>query len=332
VEILAFGVRRDERPLLEDAFAGRHDIRSLDIQLNAGTAALAAGYEAVSTSADADLGAGVLEALAKGGTRMIAQRSVEFDNIDIGHAQRLGLTVARAVAGSPSAVAEFAWALAAAVNRRVVRAANRTRDGDFRLDGLLGRDFGGRTAGVVGTGPTGAAFARIAYGFGMGLLGWDADGVENPDCLGFGMEYTDLDRLFGEADLISLHAPLLPGTHHLVDAAALAAMKDDAILVNTGSGGLIDTAALEETVRQGRLGGVGLDVQAAEAARAAREGEAGPDGTLGRLMMYPEVLVTPGQAHYTRDALERIIEATVKNINDYVAGRTSEATLVAKPH
>ncbi|MCW2874927.1 NAD(P)-dependent oxidoreductase [Actinacidiphila oryziradicis] len=326
MEILAFGVRRDERPLLEAAFAGRHDIRSLDIPLIAGTVALATGYEAVSTTAGADLGAAVLEALAKGGTRMIAQRSAEFGNIDTGHAERLGLTVARVPAVPPYAVAEFAWTLATAVNRRVVRAVNRTREGDFRLDGLLGRDFHGRTAGVVGTGPTGAAFARIAYGFGMGLLGWDSEGEENPECLRLGMEYADLDRLFREADLISLHVPLLPGTHHLVDAAALAAMKDDAILVNAGGGGLIDTAAMAETVRQRRLDGVGLDIQ------PVHEGEAGADGALERLMMYPEVLVTPGQAYYTCDALQQIIKATVKNIDDYVAGRTTEATLVAKPN
>jgi len=323
VDILAFGVRRDERPMLERAFAGRHDIRSLDIALHAGTTALATGYEAVSTSVDADLGPGVLEVLAKGGTRMIAQRSAEFHNIDLGHAERLGLTVARVVAGSPYAVAEFAWTLAAAVNRRVVRSANRARDGGFRLDGLLGRDFHGRTAGVVGTGPTGAVFARIAHGFGMDLLGWDPEGDRNPECVRLGMEYTDLNRLFREADLISLHVPLVLDTHHLVNAAALAAMKTHTILVNTASGGLIDFVALAEAVRQGRLDGVGLDIH---------PGEASADGALGRLMLYPEVLITPGQADYTGDALDQVIAATVRNIDDYVAGRTSEATLVARPH
>ena len=130
------------------------------------------------------------------------------------------MTVARVAHYSPYAVAEFAWTLAMALNRRIVRAAGRTRDFDFRLDGLLGRDFHGRTVGVIGTGRIGTAFAAIARGFGMRLLGWDI--TPNPDCAELGMEYVELDRLFREADLISLHVPLMPSTHHLLGARRLA--------------------------------------------------------------------------------------------------------------
>ncbi|MDQ0815216.1 lactate dehydrogenase-like 2-hydroxyacid dehydrogenase [Streptomyces sp. B3I7] len=204
------------------------------------------------------LDAEVLRTLAKGGTRLIAQRATGCDNIDLTTAADLGLTAARVSSYSPYSVAEFARALALAIDHRVVRAAHRTREFDFRLDGLMGRDLRGRTVGVVGTGKIGVAFARISHGFGMRLLGWDI--AENPECLALGMKYTDRDRLFAEADLVSLHVPLLPDTHHLVDAHALALMKDDARLVNTSRGGLVDTDALPAALRAGRLNGVGLDV------------------------------------------------------------------------
>ncbi|NUS76542.1 MAG: 2-hydroxyacid dehydrogenase, partial [Streptomyces sp.] len=173
MEILAFGVQADEKPLIEHAFRGHHEVRCLDVFLNEDTAPIAAGYEAISTSVNAELGARVLEVLAAGGTRMIAQRSTGFNNIDLKVAERLGMTVARVSYYSPYSVAEFAWTLAMAVNRRIVRASTRTRDFDFRLDGLMGRDLRGRTVGVLGTGKIGEAFTRIAHGFGMRLLGWD---------------------------------------------------------------------------------------------------------------------------------------------------------------
>ncbi|KPC73386.1 2-hydroxyacid dehydrogenase, partial [Streptomyces sp. NRRL F-6602] len=151
MEILAFGVQDDERPLIERAFAGEHEVRCVDVFLNRDTAAIARGYEAISTSVNADLGGPVLQTLAAGGTQFIAQRSTGFNNIDLDVAERLALTVARVSSYSPYSVAEFAWTLAMAVNRRIVRAANRTRDFDFRLEGLMGRDLRGRTVGVIGT-------------------------------------------------------------------------------------------------------------------------------------------------------------------------------------
>lgn len=274
------------------------------------------------------LDAKVLRSLAAGGTRMIAQRATGFNNIDLTVAEELGLTVARVSSYSPYAVAEFAWALALAVDRRIVRAAHRTREFDFRLDGLMGRDLHGRTAGVVGTGRIGTAFARIAHGFGMRLLGWDS--TENPDCLALGMRYTTREELFAEADLVSLHVPLLSDTHHLVDAEALALMKDDAILVNSSRGGLIDTDALLDTLRAGRLRGVGLDVYEEEAGLffLDKSLEVMTDERLARLMTFNNVLVTSHQAYFTRDAVEQIVATTVTNIEDYVVGRTGDSILV----
>ncbi|WP_369211542.1 2-hydroxyacid dehydrogenase [Streptomyces flavofungini] len=328
MEILAFGVQSDEKPLVEKAFAGHHDIRCLDVFLNEDTAPIAAGHEAISTSVNATLDKRVLEILAAGGTRMIAQRSTGFNNIDLRVAERLGLTVARVSYYSPYSVAEFAWTLAMAVNRRIVRASNRTRDFDFRLDGLMGRDLRGRTVGVLGTGKIGEAFTRIAHGFGMRLLGWDA--LENPACLALGMEYVERERLFAEADLVSLHVPLLPSTQHLIDAAALRGMKDDAILVNSSRGGLIDTEALVAELRTGRFTGVGLDVYEAEAGLffLDKSLEAVTDDTLARLVTFPNVVVTSHQAYYTEDAVGQIVDTTLRNVLDYAAGRRNENFLV----
>jgi D-lactate dehydrogenase len=330
MEILATGVQRDERPLLEAAFAGRHDIRCLETFLTADTLPLAAGYEGVSTSVNAVLDAPVLESLVRGGTRLIIQRSTGYNNIDLAHAERLGMTVARVAHYSPYAVAEFAWTLASALNRRIVRAASRTRDFDFRLDGLLGRDFHGRTVGVIGTGKIGTAFTGIARGYGMRILGWDI--AVNDACTALGMEYVELDRIFREADVISLHVPLMPSTHHLVGARRLAAMKDDAILVNSSRGGLIDSAALVETLREGRLGGVGLDVYEEEAGVFFYDKslEVMTDDTLARLLTFSHVLITSHQAYYTVDAVEEIAAATVRNVDDYLAGRITECTLIPK--
>lgn len=328
MEILAFGVTADERPLLEGAFAGQHEVRCVDFFLSEDTAPVAAGYEVVSSSVNADLGGRVLRTLAAGGTRMIAQRSTGFNNIDLETARQLGLTVSRVSSYSPYSVAEFAWGLAMAVNRRIVRASNRTRDFDFRLNGLMGRDMRGRTAGVLGTGRIGEAFTRIAHGFGMNLLGWDV--ARNPACVELGMTYVDKEELFASSDLISLHVPLLESTHHIVDAAALRLMRDDAILVNSSRGGLVDTDALVAELRAGRFTGVGLDVYEAEAGVffLDKSLEAVEDDTLARLVTFPHVVVTSHQAYYTTDAVGQIIGTTVANVADYLAGRRSENTLV----
>ncbi|MEU1788168.1 2-hydroxyacid dehydrogenase [Streptomyces sparsogenes] len=332
MEIVAYGVLADEEPLLREAFdkafTGWHELRCLGLFLDRDTVPTAAGHEVVLTSVNDTLDADVLRALAKGGTRLVAQRSTGYNNIDLTVARELGLTVSRVSYYSPYSVAEFAWTLALAVNRRIVRAAHRTREFDFRLDGLMGRDLRGRTVGVVGTGKIGAAFARIAHGFGMRLLGWDV--AENPDCLALGMQYVPRERLFAEADLVSLHVPLLPETHHLVDAEALALMKDDAILVNSSRGGLVDTDALLETLRAGRLSGVGLDVYEEEAGVffLDKSLEVMTDERLARLMTFSNVLVTSHQAYFTRDAVGQIAQTTMANIQDYLADCSGDNILV----
>ncbi|MCQ8771122.1 2-hydroxyacid dehydrogenase [Streptomyces telluris] len=331
MDIVAYGVTVDERPLLEEAFREHHGLRCLDLVLNGDTAVTAAGCQVVCSSVNDVLDEGVLRILAAGGTRLITQRATGYNNIDLEAARDLGLAVSRVSAYSPHSVAEFAWALALAVDRKVPRAVTRTRDFDFRLNGLMGRDFHGRTAGVLGTGRIGTAFARIAAGFGMRLLGYDI--AANEECRVLGMEYVDRERLFSESDLLSLHAPLVPETHHIVDARALSLMKDDALLINTSRGGLVDAHALVETLRAGRLEGVGLDVYEEEAGVFFfdKSLDVMTDDTLARLMTFGNVLISSHQAYFTRDAVGQIVATTARNVADYLAGRTGDDTLVPSP-
>ncbi|MCF2531245.1 2-hydroxyacid dehydrogenase [Yinghuangia soli] len=329
MEILAYGVESYERPLLVKAFDGHHALRCLDVNLDEDTAVLAAGHELVSTNVNSKADAEVLRRLAAGGTRLVTQRSTGFNNIDLDAAARYGITVMRVSHYSPHSVAEFAWALAQAANRHLPRAIIRTRDFDFRLDGLLGRDMHGKTVGVVGTGKIGEVFTRIAHGHGCELLGWDI--AENPACRELGMEYVELPELLSRSDVVSLHVPLTPETHHLIDAAALDAMREDALLVNTSRGGLVDTFALVAALRRGLLGGVALDVYEEEEHFFYRDlsDRVVTDDVLARLMTYPNVLVTSHQAFFTQEAVDQILGTTVRNVADFLAGRTTENTLTA---
>ncbi|MGW4379455.1 2-hydroxyacid dehydrogenase [Kitasatospora sp. NPDC004531] len=327
MKILAYGVQSDERPLLDAALAAYRP-RLLDVFLTIDTAPLAAGFPVVCSSVNDALDAEVLALLAGAGTELIVQRSTGFNNIDLKAAAELGLTVARVSYYSPYSVAEHAWTLALAVNRRLIRSVNRAREFDFRLDGLMGRDIHGMTVGVIGTGKIGECFTRIAAGFGTTLLGWDVS--PNPHCEALGMTYVEKDELLTRSDIVSLHVPLLEATHHLIDRDALALMKQDAILVNSSRGGLVDAAALVETLRAGRLAGVGLDVyeEEADVFFTDRSVQGIADDVLARLISFPQVLVTSHQAYFTRTAVGQIIDATARNVADWAAGRTNENTLV----
>jgi D-lactate dehydrogenase len=261
---------------------------------------------------------------------MIAQRSTGYNNIDLDACARLGVTAMRVAYYSPYAVAEHAVALLMTLNRRVHRAFNRTREFNFRLAGLMGRDIHGSTVGVIGTGKIGAIFARIMTGFGCTVLGYDVR--ENPECLELGVRYAPLDELLRQADIISLHAPLLPETRHIINAQTLATLKPGAFLINTSRGGLVDTAALIEAVQSGHLAGVGLDVYEEEQGKFFRDLSDQPmhDDVLARLMTFPNVLVTGHQAFFTQEAYTTIAETTVKNLDDFAAGRTNDNTLTPR--
>ncbi len=291
-----------------------------DSLLRVDTAALAEGCEVVCAFINDDLSTPVLERLAAGGTRLIALRSAGYNHVDLQAAERLGLTVARVPAYSPHAVAEHAVALVLALNRRIHRAFNRTREGDFSLHGLTGFDLHGKTVGVVGGGQIGLAFARIMAGFGCRLLIADPSPVAGLDALP--ARQAGLDELIAGSDVISLHCPLTEASHHLIDAARLARMKRGVMLINTGRGALVDTPALIEALKSGQLGYLGLDVYEEEAELFFEDRSDQPlqDDVLARLLTFPNVIVTAHQAFLTREALAAIAATTLDNIAAWIAG------------
>ncbi len=289
-------------------------------RLTEDTAALAEGYEVVCAFINDDLSAPVLTRLKAGGTHLIALRSAGYNHVDLAAAKRLGLTVVRVPAYSPHAVAEHAVALILALNRRLHRAYNRTREGDFSLHGLTGFDLHGKTVGVVGTGQIGLAFARIMAGFGCQLLAYDP--YPNPEVEALGARYLDLPELLRESRIISLHCPLTPQTRHLINPQSLASLQPGAMLINTGRGALVDTPALIDALKSGQLGYLGLDVYEEEAQIFFEDRSDLPlqDDVLARLLTFPNVIVTAHQAFLTREALAAIAATTLENIARWAAG------------
>ena len=289
-------------------------------RLNLDTAPLAHRHEVLCAFINDDLSAPVLEELAAGGTRLIALRSAGYNHVDLDAAARLGLCVVRVPAYSPHAVAEHAVALVLALNRRLHRAYNRTREGDFSLHGLTGFDLVGKTVGVVGTGQIGATFARIMAGFGCQLLAYDP--FPNPELLALGARYLSLPELLAQSRIISLHCPLTAETHHLINRDTLAHLQPGAMLINTGRGGLVDTPALIDALKDGQLGYLGLDVYEEEAQVFFEDRSDLPlqDDVLARLLTFPNVIITAHQAFLTHEALAAIATTTLDNIADWSTG------------
>jgi len=307
------------RPYDSDAFneanaAFGFDLRFHDTRLDTDTAVLAAGADAVCPFVNDTVDAAVLERLVALGVRLVALRSAGYNHVDLAAAARLGLPVVRVPAYSPHAIAEHAVGMILALNRRLPRAVARTREGDFSLQGLLGFDLHGRTVGVVGTGMIGRTFARIMAGFGMRVLAYDP-GPPAAELVALGAQYVPLDTLLAESDVVSLHCPLVPATHHLIDAAALARMKRGAMLINTGRGGLVESNALIGALKSGQLGHLGLDVYEEESGLFFEDHSDLPlqDDVLARLLMFPNVIVTAHQAFFTREAMGEIARATLGN-------------------
>jgi len=322
MRLAVFDTHRFDREALEAANARYgHTLVFFEPRLTAQTARLAQGFEAVCAFVNDKVSAEVLEVLHAGGTRLVALRSAGYNHVDLVAADRLGLRVVRVPEYSPYAVAEHAVALVLALNRRIHQAYSRVRDWNFSLDGLVGFDLHGKTVGVVGTGRIGAAAARIFHGFGCRLLCFDAA----PDARlerELGVRYVPLETLYREADIVTLHVPLTPGTHHLVNAEALERMKRGVMLINTGRGALIDSRALIAALKRGHIGAAGLDVYEEEEGIFFQDlsGQVLQDDVLARLLTFPNVLVTSHQAFLTREALGNIADTTLGSVQAFERG------------
>ncbi len=320
MRVAVFSTKPYDRIFLSEANASHgHELVFLDARLTAETVSLAAGFEAVCAFVNDCLNAQVLEQLAASGTRLIALRSAGFNHVDLDAAARLNLTVARVPAYSPHAVAEHAVALILSLNRHTFRAYNRVREGNFSLDGLLGFDLCGKTVGVIGTGKIGLIFAAIMHGFGCKVVAHDPyPSAEAPDYL----QYLPLSELFAEADIISLHCPLTPETDHLIDAVAIERMKHGVMLINTGRGRVVDTKAVIDGLKCGRIGALGLDVYEEEEHLFFQDLSAGviSDDQFMRLTTFPNVLITGHQGFFTREALTNIANTTLDNLSAFETG------------
>jgi D-lactate dehydrogenase len=325
VRIGIFSAKRYDRESLSEVNASqaedqRHELVFLETHLTQETAPIGAGYAAVCVFVNDRLDAEVLSALAAGETRLVALRCAGFNNVDLAAAARLGIAIVRVPAYSPYAVAEHTLALILMLNRKLHRAINRVREGNFSLDGLLGTELHGSTVGIVGTGRIGTTVARLLSGFGVTLLG--ADVSSNPECEALSVRYVPLDELLRTADVITLHCPLSPETRHLIDTRRLASMKADALLVNTSRGALIDTSAIVEALKSGRLRGLGIDVYEEEDRLFFEDHSADivQDDTFARLLTFPNVIVTGHQAFFTGKALKDIARTTLENVTQFERG------------
>ena len=297
-----------------------HTLEFFKPLLEPATAKLAAGFSGVCVFVNDQLHRDVLSVLESQGTRLIALRCAGFNNVDLPAAHDLKITVVRVPAYSPYAVAEHAVALMLELNRKLHRAYNRVRDGNFSLDGLLGFDMNGKTVGVIGTGKIGQIFCKIMSGFGVTILAYDP--FPNPAVHAFGVRYVSLDELLTQSDVISLHTPLTPETNHLINAKTLAQMKRGVMLINTSRGALIDTPSTIEALKSGQLGYLGLDVYEEEGDLFFEDlsGTVLQDDVFARLLTFPNVVITGHQAFFTQNALENIADTTLSNITAFEKG------------
>ena len=317
MRVLVFSARKDERAFLRQAMVKLgHEIAFEEAHLSGRTAALAEGYDAISVFVNDCVDAEVIASLDSLGVKAIALRCAGYNNVDLDAAANAGIPVVRVPAYSPYAVAEHAVALLMALNRHIHKAYNRVREGNFSLDGLVGRDIHGKTVGVIGTGTIGRVFCQILRGFGARVIAYDLYPCE--EALEMGVEYVDLAKLYAESDIISLHCPLTPQTHHLVGAEALASMKQGVIIINTSRGGLVDTQAVIGGLKSLQVGGLALDVYEEEADLFFEDlsGEVIADDELMRLTTFPNVIITGHQAFLTQEALINIAETTAQNLSD----------------
>jgi D-lactate dehydrogenase len=331
MKIAVFDTHEYDRTALEEVNGpDGHDLHFFKPILCAQTVALAQGYPGVCIFVHDILNEATLRALKDGGTGLVALRCAGFNNVDIAAAAKLGLPVVRVPEYSPYAVAEHAMALLLALNRKVARAYNRVRDGNFSLDGLVGFDLHGKTVGVIGLGKIGKVFARIARGFGCRLIGYDV-AQDAGLAAETGLEYVSLDRVYAESDVISLHVPLFKETFHLINRTSLARMKPCAILINTSRGALINASDLVDALKSGQLAGAALDVYEEEEQFFFRDlsGQILQDDILARLLGCPNVLITSHQAFLTREALHNIAETTLGNITAFAEGRPLRHVLTA---
>ena len=317
MKVAVFSTKNYDREFLGAANHSRHELRFFEPHLNEQSAGIAAGFEAVCVFVNDKVNAAVIARLHSLGVRLIALRCAGYNNVDLAAASKNGLTVVRVPAYSPYAIAEHTIALMLALNRKLNRAYNRVREGNFSIDGLLGFDMQGKTVGVIGTGQIGTMVAQILIGFGCPTLAFDP--MPNETCRALGVRYVELNELFAQSDIITLHCPLTPANKYMIDKTAISRMKTGVMLINTSRGALLDTVAIIEALKSGKIGYLGLDVYEEEEQIffEDRSGLILSDDVFARLLTFPNVIITGHQAFFTREALLNIAATTIDNITRF---------------
>lgn len=299
----------------------KHHITYHETRLKESTVNLAQGFDAVCVFVNDRLNARIIDKLSTFGVKLIALRCTGFNNVDLEAAEAKGITVVRVPAYSPEAVAEHALALILTLNRKTHKAYNRVREGNFSVERLTGFNLSGKIVGVVGTGAIGAQFCKIMKGLNGRVIAHDPFPSESLKELG--VEYVSFDQMLETSDIISLHCPLTPETHHLINWEGFARMKPGMMLINTSRGPLINTSDAIQALKRGKLGYLGIDVYEQEEKLFFRDLSESiiQDDDISRLMTFPNVLVTAHQGFFTTEALEEITKTTLQNITDFQEGR-----------
>ena len=321
ISVTAFSAKPYDEVFLREAITEDIKLECFELQLNPTTAVMAKHSLVVSAFVNDDIGRDTLSILAEGNTKLIALRCVGYNQVDLIAAEELGIEVVNVPAYSPYAVAEHTIAIMLALSRKLPRAYNRVRDGNFSLDGLLGFDFYQKKVGIIGGGKIGRLVAERMQAFGCDVLVYEPF---NPaPCIEAGFKIAELNTIFEQADIISLHCPLTPQTHHLIDNAAIEQMKQGVMLINTSRGALMDSKAVLNALKQHKVAYLGLDVYEQEGSLFFDDhsSEIIQDDVIQLLISLPNVLVTGHQAYFTKEAIRHISATTVDNINDFVAGK-----------
>ena len=321
INVAFFSTQKYDREYFDQTVQGQPiKIRYFDSPLNEQTAKLANDCDVVCVFVNDEVHASVVEILADAGVKLVALRCAGFNNVDMDACAQHGIRVVRVPEYSPHSVAEHTFGLVLTLNRKIHKAFNRVREGNFALDGLLGFDLHGKSIGVIGCGKIGSQVAKIAKGFSMDVLLVDPN--PNPELEQYG-DFTDLKAALEESDVVTLHCPLNDSTFHMIDDDSLDRMKVGAMLVNTSRGGLVDTAAVIRRLKSGQLGSLAIDVYEEEADMFFRDRSATvlKDDVFARLLTFPNVLITGHQAFFTHEALTEIAQTTVASILAHADGR-----------
>lgn len=298
------------------------EIKYFKGHLNINNVPLTKGFDAVCIFVNAVANAEVIDELAKNDVKVIALRCAGYNNVDL-NAAKNRIKVVRVPAYSPYAVAEHTLALMLTLNRKTHKAYNRTREGNFALNGLMGFDMHGKTAGIIGTGKISKILIQTLRTMGLKVLAYDIF-PDHTFAEKYEIEYCGLDYLYANADIISLHCPLTKDTEYIINETSIAKMKNGVMIINTGRGKLIDTHALIQGLKSKKIGAAGLDVYEEESEYffEDRSNRVMDDDILARLLSFNNVIVTSHQAFFTHEAMHNIAETTLQNIQDFIDKKT----------